>query len=67
MESPEVAPQLPEAQGRFKTMQTLHTPSGNTFEYCLDSDDNDCDVSSEIEMAGEAMNYFFDYCDKLFK
>lgn len=43
-------PEQPEPNHRFKTMQTLTTPSGNTFDYCLDSDD-DCDVSSDIEAA----------------
>lgn len=60
-------PTTPEPNHRFKTTQTVTAPSGYTFEYCLDSDENDCDVSSDIEKAGEAMNDFFSYCDKLFK
>lgn len=59
-------PEQPEPNHRFKTMQSLTTPSGNTFDYCIDSDE-DCDVSSDIEAAGEAMKDFFSYCDKLFK
>lgn len=43
------APVTPQPNHRFKTMQQLTTPSGHVFEYCIDSDDNDCDVTSQIE------------------
>lgn len=60
------SPIIPEPNHRFKTMQTLTPPSGKTFEYCLDSED-DCDVSNDLEKAGENMKEFFDYCDKIFR
>lgn len=66
MESPEVAPQLPEQQGRYKTMQTLHAPSGNIFEYCLDSDESDCEVNSDIAASAQAMNDLFSYFNDIF-
>lgn len=57
-------PEQPEPNHRFKTMQTLTTPSGNTFEYCIDSDD--CDVSSDIAASTQAMNDLFSYFNDIF-
>lgn len=59
-------PTTPEPNHRFKTTQTVTAPSGYQFEYCIDSDE-DCDVSSDLEKAGEHMKEFFDYCDKIFR
>lgn len=46
------SPITPEPNHRFKTTQTVTTPTGYQFEYCIDSDKNDCDVSSDINGCG---------------
>lgn len=58
------SPIIPKPNHRFKTTQTVTAPSGFKFEYCID---DDCDVSNELEKAGENMKEFFDYCDKIFR
>lgn len=58
-------PEQPEPNHRFKTMQSLTTTSGNTFDYCIDSDE-DCDVSSDIEASTQAMNDLFSYFNDIF-
>ena len=47
------APVTPQPNSRFKTMQTVTAPNGFVFEYCVDSYNNDSDVSKDLDAAKE--------------
>lgn len=59
-------PTTPEPNHRFKTTQTVTAPSGYTFEYCLDSDENDCDVSSDIAASQSAISEILEIHKQIF-
>lgn len=56
----------PEPNGRFKTTCSVTTPTGYKFDYCLDSDEKDCDVSSDIAASAQAMNDLFSCFNEIF-
>jgi hypothetical protein len=56
-------PEQPQPKQRSKATQTVTTPTGYSFEYCID-EDKDCDITEQINVLTTSLSLLFGEMDK---